>query len=55
MPRPCWPGQIQISLVFFGVKLFPATYFSEIKKVTAVAEKFKESPPTFTPPKKLSS
>lgn len=25
MPRPFWSGQIQISLVSFGVKLFPAT------------------------------
>jgi DNA end-binding protein Ku len=25
MPRPYWSGQIQISLVSFGVKLFPAT------------------------------
>ena len=25
MPRPFWPGQIQISLVSFGIKLFPAT------------------------------
>ncbi len=25
MPRPYWSGQIQISLVSFGIKLFPAT------------------------------
>jgi DNA end-binding protein Ku len=25
MPRPFWSGQIQISLVSFGIKLFPAT------------------------------
>ena len=25
MQRPLWTGQIQISLVTFGVKLFPAT------------------------------
>ena len=25
MARPLWSGQIQISLVSFGVKLFPAT------------------------------
>ena len=25
MPRPYWSGQIQISLVSFGVKLFTAT------------------------------
>ena len=25
MPRPFWSGQVQISLVSFGVKLFPAT------------------------------
>ena len=25
MPRPFWSGQVQISLVSFGIKLFPAT------------------------------
>ena len=40
MPRPFWSGQIQISLVSFGVKLFPATeakseiHFHEIDRRT---------------------
>ncbi len=40
MPRPFWSGQIQISLVSFGVKLFPATeakseiHFHEIDRKT---------------------
>jgi DNA end-binding protein Ku len=40
VPRPFWSGQIQISLVSFGVKLFPATeakseiHFHEIDRKT---------------------
>jgi DNA end-binding protein Ku len=40
VPRPVWSGQIQISLVSFGVKLFPATeakseiHFHEIDRRT---------------------
>ena len=41
MPRPYWSGQIQISLVSFGVKLFPATeakseiHFHQLSRKTA--------------------
>ena len=50
MPRPFWSGHIQISLVSFGVKLFPATEakseirFHQISRKTGERISFPDEP-----------